>query len=105
MIFDIIALCGGVGVIGSIEALQADRDALLDICEHLDEVSWALPSGCPGGPCRTWWPRHVGGLYWMVVDLTVLPDTAGLPTEEAQEVIVALAGSGTRDRYSRATAR
>lgn len=61
---------------------------MLDICEGLDEAAWGLPSGCPGWAVQDV-VAHMGALYWMVVDLAALPDTAGLPTEEAQEAIVA----------------
>lgn len=72
----------------SIDALKADREAVLEICERLDDAGWALPSGCSGWSVQDV-IGHMAALYWMVVDLTALPDTAGLPTEEAQEVLVA----------------
>ena len=71
-----------------IEALGADRADLLGICAGLDAAAWAAPSGCPGWSVKDL-VAHMGALFWGVVDPTVLPDTSGLATEAAQEVLVA----------------
>jgi uncharacterized protein (TIGR03083 family) len=70
-----------------IEALRADRADLLGICAGLDTTAWSAPSGCPGWSVKDV-VAHMGALYWGVVDPTVLPDTSGLGTEAAQEVLV-----------------
>jgi uncharacterized protein (TIGR03083 family) len=68
----------------AIEALRADRDALLETASGLSRAEWAAPSGCPGWTVHDV-VAHVGALFWVVVDASTLPDVAGLPTEQAQE--------------------
>ena len=68
----------------AISALRADRDELLDIADHLTDADWKSESGCPGWSVQDV-VTHLGTLYWLVVDPTVLPETGGAPTEEAQE--------------------
>ena len=68
----------------AISALRADRDELLDLAGHLTDADWKSESGCPGWSVQDV-VTHLGTLYWLVVDPTVLPDTGGAPTEEAQE--------------------
>jgi uncharacterized protein (TIGR03083 family) len=70
------------------DALQADRAALLEICAGLSGSQWGAPSGCPGWSVKDL-IAHVSALFWQVVDPARLPDAAGLPTEQAQEVFVA----------------
>jgi uncharacterized protein (TIGR03083 family) len=72
---------------GVIEALRADREVLLEIGAQLGPSEWKAPSGCPGWSVQDLF-AHVGALFWMVVDGSQLPDTAGLPTERAQDVLV-----------------
>lgn len=72
---------------GAIEALRADRAALLDICRGLGDAQWKAPSGCAGWSVQDV-VAHVGALYWLVVDPSVLPDTTGVPTEQAQDLCV-----------------
>jgi uncharacterized protein (TIGR03083 family) len=69
------------------DALEADRAELLRICADLDEASWNAGSGCPGWSVKDL-VSHLGALLWAAVDPSVLTDTAGLPTEQAQEVQV-----------------
>jgi uncharacterized protein (TIGR03083 family) len=71
----------------ALDALEADRAELLRIGAALDEAGWQAESGCPGWSVKDL-VSHMGALFWAVVDLTVLPDTTGLPTEAAQEVYV-----------------
>jgi uncharacterized protein (TIGR03083 family) len=68
-------------------ALWADRSEVLQICGALPAGAWARPSGCPGWSVKDL-VAHMGALFWAAVDPSVLPDTAGLPTEAAQEVYV-----------------
>jgi uncharacterized protein (TIGR03083 family) len=71
----------------AIDALQSDRDALLAICKGLDPSVFSAPSGC-----ETWSVKdlitHMGALFQLVVDPSVLPDVEGLTTERAQDRIV-----------------
>lgn len=69
------------------DALSADRGALLEIAGQIDETDWSAPSGCAGWSLKDV-VAHLGALFWMVVDPSRLPDTSGLPTEQAQEVFV-----------------
>jgi uncharacterized protein (TIGR03083 family) len=71
----------------AIEAISADRAALLDICQGLSEEEWQAPSGCAGWRVQDL-VAHLGNLFWLVVDPAALPDTAALPTEAAQGVAV-----------------
>jgi len=71
----------------AIEALAADREALLKIGAGLGETEWASESGCPGWSVRDV-VGHLGALYWMVVDPSTLPDVSDLPTERAADVFV-----------------
>jgi uncharacterized protein (TIGR03083 family) len=71
----------------AIEAISADRAALLDIARGLTAEQWQAPSGCAGWRVQDV-VAHLGNLFWLVVDPATLPDTAGLPTEAAQEAAV-----------------
>jgi uncharacterized protein (TIGR03083 family) len=72
---------------GAADALRAERDALLAICAGLTEADWKAESGCTGWSVQDL-VAHMGGLYWLMVDPTVLPDTRDLPTERAQDAVV-----------------
>ncbi len=72
----------------AIEAVRADRDALLRIGRALSTADWQAGSGCPGWSVQDV-VAHMGLLFWNVVDAARLPDVSGLPTERAQEVWVA----------------
>ena len=72
---------------GAADALRADRAALLDICAGLSDADWKAESGCPGWSVQDV-VAHMGALYWLMVDGSKLPDTTGLPTEQAQDVNV-----------------
>ncbi len=71
----------------AIEALKADRAALLGICAGLDDATWEAASGCEGWSVQDL-IAHMGALYWMVVDPSTLPDVTGLPSERAQDAYV-----------------
>ena len=60
---------------------------LLEVCSGLTEKEWASPSGCPGWSVKDL-VAHLGALYWAVVDPSTLPESGGLPTEEAQDLYV-----------------
>lgn len=71
----------------TIEALQADREALLDICATLGDSEWKADSGCPGWSVQDV-VAHMGALFWMLVDPSTLPAASDRPTEQANEVYV-----------------
>ncbi len=71
----------------AIEALEADREALLDICARLGDSEWKADSGCPGWSVQDV-VAHMGALFWMLVDPSTVPDAGGRPTEQANEVHV-----------------
>jgi uncharacterized protein (TIGR03083 family) len=72
---------------GAIEALEADREALLGICAGLGDSDWKADSGCRGWSVQDV-VAHMGALFWVVVDPSRLPDTTDLLTEQAQDVYV-----------------
>ena len=72
----------------AVNTLRADRAALLDIGAQLTGPQWAASSGCPGWSVKDL-VSHLGALYWMAVDPAALPDTTGMPTEQAQDALVA----------------
>jgi len=72
---------------GAIEAIEADREALLGICAGLGDADWKAGSGCGGWSVQDV-IAHMGALFWLVVDPSKLPDTTNLPTERAQDVYV-----------------
>jgi uncharacterized protein (TIGR03083 family) len=71
----------------AIEAVAADRAALLELCDGLTEELWQAPSGCAGWRVQDV-VTHMANLFWLVVDPARLPDLSGLPTEQAQEAAV-----------------
>jgi uncharacterized protein (TIGR03083 family) len=68
----------------AIEAVQADRAALLEICAGLSDAEWSALSGCAGWSVQDL-IAHLGALFWLMVDPSALPDAAGVPTERAQD--------------------
>src|ERR1019366_5883030 len=72
---------------GAIEALRADREALLAIGARLSGDDWRAGSGCPGWSVQDV-VAHMGTLFWAVVDPAALPDTTGLAPEPAPDVCV-----------------
>jgi uncharacterized protein (TIGR03083 family) len=74
-------------MIAAIEAIRADRAALLDICAGLSLADWQAESGCEGWSVQDL-VSHLGALFWAVADPSRLPDTTGMPTESAQEACV-----------------
>jgi uncharacterized protein (TIGR03083 family) len=82
---------------GAIEALHADRAALLDVAGALAATDWRAPSGCAGWTVQDV-VAHMGALFWLVVDPSTLPDTTGVPTEQAQDVCVAARRSWSADQ-------
>jgi uncharacterized protein (TIGR03083 family) len=71
----------------AIRAIEADRDALLALCRDLDDSVWAKDSGCPGWTVQDL-VSHMACSFWLAVDMSKLPDSAGLPAERAAELYV-----------------
>ena len=71
----------------AVEAVRADRAALLEICGTLTAEDWRAESGCPGWSVQDL-IAHLGTLFWSLVDPTQVADTSGLPTERAQAACV-----------------
>ena len=87
----------------AVDALATDRVELLNICSELDAESWGSESGCPGWSVKDV-VAHMGALFWAALDPSVLPDTTGLGTEQAQEMYVRsrreLSGPEVLDDYA-----
>lgn len=92
----------------AVEALAADRGEVLKICSGLDADDWAAPSGCAGWSVKDV-IAHMGALFWNATEPSALPDTAGLGTEEAQEVLVGsrrgMSGPQVLDDYAAVSGR
>jgi len=71
----------------AIEAVRADRAALLQIGRGLTAAQWQEPSGCPGWSVQDV-IAHLATGFWAMVDLSQLPDITGQPFEQGQEVWV-----------------
>lgn len=50
----------------AIEAVRADREALLGICAGLSPAEWQLGSGCEGWSVQDV-VSHLGALFWGIV--------------------------------------
>jgi uncharacterized protein (TIGR03083 family) len=72
----------------AIDAIKADRAALIGICRGLTDEQWQAPSGCEGWSVQDV-VAHLANTFWGVVDASKLPDTAGQPMERAMEAGVA----------------
>ncbi|BBX47846.1 maleylpyruvate isomerase family mycothiol-dependent enzyme [Mycobacterium cookii] len=71
----------------ALKAIEADRHALLALCRTLDDADWATDSGCPGWTVQDV-VSHMACSFWLAVDMSNLPDSAGLPAERAADVYV-----------------
>jgi uncharacterized protein (TIGR03083 family) len=71
----------------AIEAVRADRAALLEICSALTAEDWQAESGCPGWSVQDL-IAHLGMTFWQLVDPSRVPDTTELATERAMDVLV-----------------
>jgi len=71
----------------ALKAIEADREALLTLCEQLDDSVWAKDSGCPGWTVQDV-VSHMACSFWLAVDMSNLPDSAGLPAERAADLYV-----------------
>ncbi len=73
---------------GGIEAVRADRDALVEIAASLHPEQWQEASGCEGWSVQDL-VAHMSLTFWSLVDPGRLPDITGMPFERAQDVLVA----------------
>ncbi len=71
----------------ALKAIEADRDALLALCQGVDETVWTKDSGCPGWTMQDV-VSHMACSFWLAVDPAHLPDPAGLPAERAADLYV-----------------
>lgn len=71
----------------AIEAVRADRAALLDICGALTPAEWQAESGCEGWSVQDL-ITHLAVTFWSMVDPARLPDMTALPFERAQDAAV-----------------
>ena len=71
----------------AIEAVRADRAAMLEIAASLTAEQWQAESGCAGWSVQDVL-AHMGLTFWAMVDPGRLPDTSGMPFERAQDVLV-----------------
>ncbi len=71
----------------AIDAVRADRDAVLAIAASLTPQQWQAGSGCAGWSVQDLL-AHLSLTFWATVDPGRLPDTSGLPFERAQDVLV-----------------
>jgi uncharacterized protein (TIGR03083 family) len=71
----------------ALKAIEADRDALLLLCQELDDSVFAKDSGCPGWTVQDV-ISHMACSFWLAVDPANLPDPAGLPAERAADLYV-----------------
>ena len=71
----------------ALKAIEADRDALLTLCRGLDDSVWSQETGCPGWSVQDV-VSHMACSFWLAVDMSKLPDSAGLPAERAADLYV-----------------
>ncbi len=71
----------------ALKAIEADRDALLALCRGLDDSVWSQDSGCRGWTVQDL-VSHMACSFWLAVDMSKLPDSAGLPAERAADLYV-----------------
>lgn len=71
----------------TLKAIEEDRTALLTLCRQFDDSVWAKDSGCPGWSVQDL-VSHMACSFWIAVDPTRLPDSAGLAAERAADLYV-----------------
>jgi uncharacterized protein (TIGR03083 family) len=71
----------------ALKAIEADRGALLALCQEVDDSVWTKDSGCPGWTVQDV-VSHMACSFWLAVDPGNLPDPAGLPAERAADLYV-----------------
>jgi uncharacterized protein (TIGR03083 family) len=71
----------------TLEAIEADRKALLALCPEIEDSFWTKDSGCPGWSLQDV-VSHMACSFWLAVDPSRLPDPGGLPAERAADLYV-----------------
>ena len=71
----------------ALEAIEADRKALLTLCRTADDSVWSRPTGCPGWTVQDV-VSHMACSFWLAADMSKLPDSAGLTSERAADLYV-----------------
>jgi uncharacterized protein (TIGR03083 family) len=71
----------------AIKAIEADREALLELFQGADDSVWSQDSGCRGWTVQDL-VSHMACSFWLAVDMSKLPDSAGLPAERAADLYV-----------------
>jgi uncharacterized protein (TIGR03083 family) len=71
----------------ALKAIEADREALLALCRGVNDSVWSQDSGCPGWTVQDL-VSHMACSFWLAVDMSKLPDSAGLPAERAADLYV-----------------
>jgi uncharacterized protein (TIGR03083 family) len=71
----------------TLEAIEADRNALLARCPEIEHSVWTKDSGCPGWSVQDV-VSHMARSFWLAVDPSRLPDPGGLPAERAADLHV-----------------
>ena len=71
----------------ALKAIETDREALLALCQQLDDSVWTKDSGCPGWTVQDLL-SHMACSFWLAVDMSNLPNSAGLPAERAADLYV-----------------
>ena len=71
----------------ALKAIEADRAALLTLCQEVDDAVWTKDSGCPGWTMQDVL-SHMACSFWLAVDMSNLPNSAGLPAERAADLYV-----------------
>jgi uncharacterized protein (TIGR03083 family) len=80
----------------TLKAIEADREALLTLCERLDDADWATASACPGWSVQDV-VSHMACSFWLAVDMSKLPNSDGLLAERAADLYVDSRRSMTPD--------
>ncbi len=71
----------------TLEAIKADRTALLALCSQIDDPVWVKDSRCQGWSVQDV-VSHMACSFWLAVDPSRLPDAADLPAERAADLYV-----------------
>jgi uncharacterized protein (TIGR03083 family) len=71
----------------AVNAIEADRKALLAVCHGLEDSVWTTDSGCPGWSVQDV-VSHMACSFWLAVDPSTLPDPGQLPAERAADLYV-----------------
>lgn len=70
-----------------LDAIEADRKALLALYPRIADSEWTTDSGCPGWSVQDV-VSHLACSFWLAVDPSKLPDPGGLPAERAADLYV-----------------